>query len=88
LIWKVEWDDRAAKELRRLSVEVQQKILRFFRTRISVPENPRRFGRALSRELHGLWRYRLGDYRMICRIEQDRMVVLVVRVGHRSHVYR
>jgi mRNA interferase RelE/StbE len=88
LTWTVEWDDRARRELRRLDTQSQRDILRFFGERIATEQDPRRFGKALAREPHGLWRYRVGAYRMICRIEVERLVVLVVRVGHRGSVYQ
>ena len=88
MTWKVEWDDRARRELRRLDRQAQREILRFLRERIATEEDPRRFGKPLLREMQGLWRYRVGDCRVICGIEDDRVVVLVVRVGHRGQVYR
>ncbi len=88
MTWKVEWDDRARRELRRLDRQAQREILRYLRERIATEEDPRRFGKPLLREMQGLWRYRVGDCRVICGIEDDRVVVLVVRVGHRGQVYR
>jgi len=88
LTWTVEWDDRARRELRRLDRPIQKAILQYFRKRIATKEDPRRFGKSLTRELQGLWRYRVGDYRMVCQIEDDRLVVLVVTVAHRKSVYR
>jgi mRNA interferase RelE/StbE len=88
LTWSVEWDDRARRELRRLDPQTQSKILRYFRQRIAVEGDPRRFGKALLGDLAGLWRYRIGDYRAICQIEDDRVVVLVLRVAHRKQAYR
>ena len=86
-MWSVEFDDRARKELRSLDAQAQREILRYLRERIATDEDPRRFGKALSKELSGLWRYRVGNYRLICRIEDNVLVVLVVRVGHRREVY-
>jgi mRNA interferase RelE/StbE len=88
LTWKVEFDDRALKELRKLDPQVQRQILRFLRQRVATPDNPKRFGKPLSGDRLGLWRYRIGSYRLICRIEEDRVVVLVLGVGHREEVYR
>lgn len=88
MTWSVEWDDRARRELRHLDLSVQRSILNYFRERITGDEDPRRFGKSLSHELQGLWRYRVGDYRMVCQIEDNHLVVLVVRVAHRSTVYR
>ena len=69
MIWSVEWDDAAVKELRKLKRQTQQEILRYFRKCIATDEDPRRYGKPLSRELVGLWRYRVRNYRMICNIE-------------------
>ena len=88
MTWTVEWDDRARRELRRLDRPIQKAILQYFRKRIATKEDPRRFGKSLTRELQGLWRYRVGDYRMVCQIEDDRLVVLIVTVAHRKSVYR
>ena len=85
--WTVEFDDAAAKELRKIDRQAQKEILRYFRERIATEEDPRRFGKPLSRELSGLWRYRVRNYRMICAIEDQKLVVLVLSVGHRKDVY-
>lgn len=87
MIWSVEFDDAAAKELRKLDRQAQHEILRYFRERIATDEDPRRFGKPLSRNLLGLWRYRVRNYRMICNIEDNKLTVLVLRVGHRKEVY-
>ncbi len=86
-MWRIEFDVRAAKELRKLSADTRGRILSFFKERISTDEDPRRFGKALTANLSGLWRYRIGDYRVICDIEDDKLLVLAVRVGHRRNVY-
>ena len=87
MTWTVEFDDRAAKDLRKLDKQAQRDILRYLRERISTDEDPRRFGRPLSGNFAGLWRYRIRDYRLICNIEDDRLVVLVLHAGHRRDVY-
>ena len=87
MTWVVEFDDAATKELRKLDRQAQQEILRYFRERIATNEDPRRFGKPLSHDLTGLWRYRVRNYRMICNIEDDKLTVLVVRAGHRKHIY-
>jgi mRNA interferase RelE/StbE len=87
LTWSVEWDERARRELRRLDPSVQREILRSLRQRIAGPHDPRRFGRPLRGHLHGLWRYRVGSYRLICELADDTLLVLVLAVGHRKEVY-
>ncbi len=87
MTWSVLFDDRARRELRKLSDETQRTILRYLRERIAASEDPRQFGKPLRRTLAGLWRYRVGDYRLICRLEDDRLIVLVLRLGHRREIY-
>ncbi len=87
MTWRIEWDERALRELQGLGRESQRRILRYLRERV-IAEDPRRFGKPLRGELAGLWRYRVEDHRVICRIEDDVLVVLVVAVGHRREVYR
>ncbi len=84
---RVEFDDAAAKELRKLDRQAQHEILRYLRERIATDEDRRRFGKPLSRELAGLRRYRVRDYRLICNIEDSELVVLVLRIGHRKDIY-
>jgi mRNA interferase RelE/StbE len=88
LAWRVEWEDEAVKEIKKLDARARRNIVRFLREKIATEDDPRRFGDPLRKELKGLWKYRIGDYRIICSIEDKRVVVLVVRVGHRSCVYK
>jgi mRNA interferase RelE/StbE len=83
----VEFDRDAARDLRKLDVPGQRRILRYLRERIATDEDPRRFGHALTGDLKGLWRYRVRDYRIVASIADERFVVLVVTVGHRREVY-
>ena len=87
-MWRVEFDERAAKELRKLAPEVRRKILVFLKERIETELDPRRFGKALTSNLAGLWQYRIEDYRIICLIQDERLVVLALKVGRRRHIYR
>ena len=87
MTWTVEFDDAAAKELRKLDKQAQKDILKYLRERIATDEDPRRFGKPLSRNLAGLWRYRIRDYRLICNIEDNKLIVLILHVGHRKDVY-
>jgi mRNA interferase RelE/StbE len=87
LIWKVEWDDRARKELRKLDHPIQKEILKYLRVRIEGSKDPRIFGQSLSGNKQGLWRYRVGNYRLICKLEDHVFVVFVVSIGHRKEVY-
>ena len=86
-VWTVEFADHAAHELRKLNRTIQARILGYLRSRIATDQDPRRFGRPLTADKVGLWRYRVGDYRLVCHLEDDRSVVLILRVAHRREVY-
>ena len=87
MTWSVEYDRRVLKDMKKLDRAVQREILDYFDERIRGPHDPRRFGEPLKSPFSGLWRYRIGDYRAVCRIEDQSLVVLVLRVAHRSKVY-
>ena len=86
MTWTIEWDDRARKELRKLDKALQKNILKYLREKIATEADPRRFGKALSYDKHGLWRYRLQDVRIICRIQDEDILVLVLKVEHQKEV--
>jgi mRNA interferase RelE/StbE len=88
MAWTVKILPSAQKELKRLDRQISVRILNYLTQRIEAGEDPRRFGKALTSNLDGLWRYRIGDYRVICEIKDEVLTVLVVRVGHRSAVYK
>jgi mRNA interferase RelE/StbE len=87
LAWTVEISDVAERQLRRLDRPVQKRLLDWLDDRIEGCKNPRHFGEPLKGDLAGLWRYRVGDYRLICEIQDERLVVLALAVGHRREVY-
>jgi mRNA interferase RelE/StbE len=88
LIWTINYTDSARKELRKLDRQQASRILDFMDKRIAVLDNPRVQGKALSGPLGDLWCYRLGDYRIICDIQDTQLCVLVVKIGNRSAIYR
>lgn len=79
MAWQIEFDSEAEDDLGKLDREIQRRIIRYLRDRIATANDPRRFGAPLRRELSGLWKYRVGDYRIICRIEAKKLVVYVIR---------
>lgn len=85
--WVYRFDTRALKELRKLGTQAQQDIIAYLDKRVSGESDPRRFGKGLRAELAGLWRYRVGDYRILCQIRDGELLILVVSVGHRRDVY-
>ena len=86
-MWSVELTADAARDVRRLDPQVAREILTYLRKRIATDDDPRRFGKALRGEKQGLWRYRVGDYRLICLVEDKKLTVLVLRAAHRKEVY-
>lgn len=86
--WFVEFNDSALKQLKKLDRRWQSAILDYLEDRVAASGNPRQFGKPLSGDLKGWWRYRVGDYRIICDVQEQRLVVLVVKIGHRGDVYR
>lgn len=87
-MWRIEFDERAFKDLERLSKTDRQRVRRFIDHRVLVHNNPRTFGIALTGELKGLWRYRVGDIRIVARIEDNRFIVMVLSIGQRDKVYK
>ena len=88
MAWKIDFDPAALKELEKLDKPVERRILKFLRERVSKLDDPRQIGARLQGTLSGLWKYRVGDYRVICSLEHNRLVVLVLRIGHRREVYK
>jgi mRNA interferase RelE/StbE len=89
LAWAVEFDPDAVKDLKKLDKQVQVRIVSFLRDRIAPLDNPRSIGEALAGEKPGsYWKYRVGDWRIICDIQDQRIIVRVLRVGNRREIYR
>jgi len=87
LAWTIEYDPGALKDLKKLDRQIQREILDYMDERVARAKDPRDFGKPLRASRFGLWRYRVRDYRIICELQERRLVVLVVAVGHRSTVY-
>jgi mRNA interferase RelE/StbE len=87
-IWTVEISRTAEKQIKKLDRAAQVSVVRFFREQVEPASNPRLLGKPLHGDKQGLWRYRVGNYRLICEIQDKRVVVHVLRVGHRKDVYR
>ena len=86
--WKIEVAAEAKRDLEKLDPQVMRRIERFLYERVARLDNPRSIGQALQGEKFGeLWRYRVGDWRIICQIQDTKLVVLALRVGHRRDVY-
>jgi mRNA interferase RelE/StbE len=86
---KIEFDPGALDDLKKLDRPVQQRLVGFLRQRVAVLDNPRSIGEALSgARLGNYWKYRVGDWRIICELQDERIVVRVLRIGNRRDVYR
>lgn len=89
MAWQIEFDPDALKELRKLDRPIQIRLLGFLRQRVGALDDPRSIGESLSGDKIGsYWKYRVGDWRIVCDIQDQRIIVRVLRVGHRREVYR
>ena len=89
MAWTIEFADTAQRQFQKLDKSIANRIARFLRKRVALLPNPRSIGQALKGERFGeLWKYRVGDYRLIAKIEDERLIILVVQVGHRREIYR
>ncbi|HEX3820611.1 MAG TPA: type II toxin-antitoxin system RelE/ParE family toxin [Candidatus Sulfotelmatobacter sp.] len=86
--WRIEITRTAERQILKLDRQAQIAIQRFLRERLMVAENPRQWGKPLQGEKGGLWRYRVGDYRLICDIQDERITIVVLEVGNRKDAYR
>ncbi len=87
MTYKVEFTDRAVKELKKLDRHTAALILGWVRKNLEGCENPRLHGKGLSANRSGQWRYRVGDYRLLAQIEDDTIKIIILNVGHRREVY-
>lgn len=88
MAWRIEIRRTAEKQIMALDRQVQARIFRFLKERVASAADPRQAGKPLRGERAGLWRYRVGDYRLLCEIQDRVLVVLVLAVAHRRDVYR
>ena len=89
MAWTIEFTESATRQLEKLDRTVANRIRKFLTDRVAPLEKPRSLGKALKGERFGeLWKYRVGDYRLIAKIEDARIVILIVSIGHRREVYR
>ena len=92
MAWRIEFDAGALRDLRELDRPVAQRIVRYLRERLAVADDPRSLGGPLRRTAGTgaapLWRYRVGGWRIVARIEDDVLRVLVLRIVHRREAYR
>ena len=87
-MWAVEYSAKALRQLRKLDPNQRRILLAWIDKNLQGCQNPRGIGKALSGGLSDQWRYRVGDYRILCDIQDERLVILALNIDHRSRVYR
>jgi mRNA interferase RelE/StbE len=88
MAWKIELSVEADRQLDKLDPQIARRVLKFLSDRVAPLDNPRSIGEALrGSKLGEFWKYRVGDHRLICSIEDRRVLILVLRIGHRREVY-
>lgn len=88
MAWKIELGVHAAKDLNQLDRQHARRLLQFLHERVAKLDDPRTIGEALHGELGEFWKYRVGDYRLLCKIHDQIITVTVVKIGHRREIYR
>ena len=88
MAWTIEITARARKNISSLDKQAASRILSFLSDRLAASDNPRQLGKQLTGPLKHYWSYRVGDYRLLCEIKDDRLIVLVLEVGNRRDIYR
>lgn len=88
MAWKIDYADTAKEQLKKLDKQIARRIIDYMDGRVAGSENPRSAGKALTGPFGGLWRYRVGDYRIVCDIQDNALRVLVLQLGNRREIYR
>jgi mRNA interferase RelE/StbE len=89
LAWQIKLSDSAVKSLAKFDNQIAARIIKFLRERIATLEDPRSTGKALTGAIFGsYWRYRVGDYRLICDIQDGELCILVIEIGNRKEIYQ
>jgi mRNA interferase RelE/StbE len=85
--WTINFTEVALKQLKKLDKQTTKRIIDYLEKRISTAEEPKQQGKAFAHNKSGLWRYRVGDYRVICQINDETITILVLEIGHRKDIY-
>lgn len=86
--YKVEFSEQGKKDLKKLDISIQKIILKWIKKNLLECENPRVHGKSLVGNLRGYWRYRVGNYRILCDIQDEKITILVLEIGHRRDIYK
>lgn len=87
MTWKIKFSTFADKQFSKLNKHIRKSIVDYLHNKLNKTNNPKAFGKPLSHNHAGLWRYRVQDYRIICQIHDEELIVLVVKLGHRKDIY-
>ena len=87
MTYQVEYTQTALRQLRKMDKKITALIISYIEKRLVGCEDPRKYGKALQGKLQGKWRYRVGDYRILAKIEDAHVLIVVVEVGHRQNIY-
>ncbi|MDR2196891.1 MAG: type II toxin-antitoxin system RelE/ParE family toxin [Coriobacteriales bacterium] len=87
MTYQLKWHKAALRQFKKLDASVQRYIDVWLTKNVDGSSNPRRTGKSLTKDLSGYWRYRVGDYRVICEINDDACIVIAIKIGHRSKIY-
>ena len=88
MAWTLRFTETALKQLKKLDKQISDLITRVLRDKIATSPDPRLFGKALTGEFKGYWRYRIENYRVICELRDKELIILVVAIGHRREIYK
>lgn len=88
MTWKIEYSKTAQQSLHRMDRHTAERILDYMEQRIATLQDPRTHGKALKGPFGELWRYRLGDYRIVCQIQYGTLCILALNIGHQSKIYK
>lgn len=84
---QVKFENKARKEFLKFDRDIQIQILRYIE-KIKTLENPRDIGKSLAGDLKNYWRYRVGNYRLVCKIKDDELLIVIIHIGHRNKIYQ
>ncbi|MGK0309283.1 MAG: mRNA interferase RelE/StbE [Lentimonas sp.] len=86
--WEYKLSEKAIKQFKKLDKQATKQIFSYLDERIIGTEDPRQSGKQLKGELNNIWRYRTGDYRILCQLQDKVFIVLILEVGHRKNIYK
>jgi mRNA interferase RelE/StbE len=87
-MFRIRFTEKAVKNLRKIDPSIAKMLLAWISKNLEGVDNPRKVGKALRHDKKGAWRYRVGDYRILAKIEDNILIILIIEVGHRKEIYK